>query len=116
MKVIEIKNVEKVYNDSEVQVHAVNGVDLSFEEGEFAAIVGPSGSGKTTFSGKLANMLKSKKGRHPLLVAGDVYRPAAIEQLKVLGEQINCPVYTEEGSKEPVKIASNSITYAGSKG
>ena len=66
---------------------------------------GLQGSGKTTFSGKLAKMLKSKKGRHPLLVAGDVYRPAAIEQLKVLGEQIGVPVYTEEGNMDPVKIA-----------
>ncbi len=68
---------------------------------------GLQGSGKTTFSGKLANMLKSKKGRHPLLVAGDVYRPAAIEQLKVVGGQINVPVYTEEGVMDPVRIARN---------
>ena len=73
---------------------------------------GLQGSGKTTFSGKLALMLKSKKGRHPLLVAGDVYRPAAIEQLKVLGSQINVPVYTEEGSMDPVKIARNAIAEA----
>ena len=77
---------------------------------------GLQGSGKTTFSGKLANMLKSKKGRHPLLVAGDVYRPAAIEQLKVLAEQINVPVYTEEGNMEPVKIAQNAIKEAKTKG
>ena len=77
---------------------------------------GLQGSGKTTFSGKLALMLKSKKGRHPLLVAGDVYRPAAIEQLKVLGSQINVPVYTEEGSMDPVKIAKNAITEAKKNG
>ncbi len=77
---------------------------------------GLQGSGKTTFSGKLAKMLKSKKGRHPLLVAGDVYRPAAIEQLKVLGEQIGVPVYTEEGSIDPVKIAKNAIQEAKDKG
>ncbi len=77
---------------------------------------GLQGSGKTTFSGKLANMLKSKKGRHPLLVAGDVYRPAAIEQLKVLGGQINVPVYTEEGNMDPVKIAQNAIKEAKLKG
>lgn len=77
---------------------------------------GLQGSGKTTFSGKLALMLKSKKGRHPLLVAGDVYRPAAIEQLKVLGSQINVPVYTEEGSIDPVKIAKNAIAEAKKNG
>lgn len=75
-------------------------------------MAGLQGSGKTTFSGKLALMLKSKKGRHPMLVAGDVYRPAAIEQLKVLGAQINVPVYTEEGNMDPVKIARNAIAEA----
>ena len=79
-------------------------------------IAGLQGSGKTTFSVKLANYLKNKKGRQPLLVAGDVYRPAAIEQLKILGEQIQTEVYTEEGSKEPVKIARHSIAYARDKG
>ena len=73
---------------------------------------GLQGSGKTTFSGKLANMIKSKRGKNPLLVAGDVYRPAAIEQLKVLGEQIGVPVYFEEDNKNPVKIAKNAIEYA----
>lgn len=75
-------------------------------------MAGLQGSGKTTFSGKLALMLKSKKGRHPMLVAGDVYRPAAIDQLKVLGAQINVPVYTEEGNMDPVKIARNAIAEA----
>ena len=73
---------------------------------------GLQGSGKTTFSGKLANMLKNKRGKNPLLVAGDVYRPAAIEQLKVLGEQIGVSVYAEEENKNPVKIAQNAIQYA----
>ncbi|MBD5209924.1 MAG: signal recognition particle protein [Bacteroidales bacterium] len=73
---------------------------------------GLQGSGKTTFSGKLAKKLKSEKGKRPLLVACDVYRPAAIEQLKVLAEQINVPVYTEEGNKNPVEIAENAIKYA----
>ena len=77
---------------------------------------GLQGSGKTTFSGKLANMLKSKRGRHPLLVACDVYRPAAIEQLKTLGSQINVPVYTEEGSNNPVGIAENAIKHAKKNG
>lgn len=77
---------------------------------------GLQGSGKTTFSGKLANMLKSKKGRHPLLVAGDVYRPAAIEQLKIVGGQVGVPVYTEEGNMNPVQIARNAIREAKLKG
>jgi signal recognition particle subunit SRP54 len=79
-------------------------------------IAGLQGSGKTTFSAKLANYLKTKKGKRPLLVAGDVYRPAAINQLQVLGEQIGVEVYTEEGSKEPVKIAKNSIAHARNNG
>jgi signal recognition particle protein len=73
---------------------------------------GLQGSGKTTFSGKLANLMKNKRSKKPLLVAGDVYRPAAIEQLKVLGEQIQVPVYTEEGNKNPVQIAQNAIKQA----
>ena len=73
---------------------------------------GLQGSGKTTMSGKLAKKLKSEKAKRPLLVAGDVYRPAAIEQLKVLGEQIGVPVYTEEGNNNPVEIAENAIRYA----
>ena len=73
---------------------------------------GLQGSGKTTFSGKLARKLKSEKGKRPLLVACDVYRPAAIEQLKVLASQIDVPVYTEEGSKNPIQIAKNAIDYA----
>lgn len=79
-------------------------------------IAGLQGSGKTTFSGKLANYLKSKKGRQPLLVAGDVYRPAAIDQLKVLGQQIGVPVFTVEGSKDPVAIAQDAIKHAKSNG
>lgn len=77
---------------------------------------GLQGSGKTTFSGKLANMLKSKRGKNPILVAGDVYRPAAIEQLKILGEQIGVPVYFEEENKNPVEIAKNAIKLAKQKG
>ena len=73
---------------------------------------GLQGSGKTTFSGKLARKFKSEKDKRPLLVACDVYRPAAIEQLKVLGEQIDVPVYTEPESKNPVEIAQNAIKHA----
>jgi len=73
---------------------------------------GLQGSGKTTFSGKLAKMLKDKRSKRPLLVAGDIYRPAAIEQLKVLGEQIGVPVYSEPENKNPVQIAQNAIKHA----
>src|SRR5438477_1743945 len=78
-------------------------------------IAGLKGSGKTTFSGKLANYLKTKKGLSPMLVAADVYRPAAIEQLKILGQQIGVEVYAEEESKDPVSIVQNAIKEAKSK-
>ena len=83
-------------------------------EGHPAVILmsGLQGSGKTTFSSKLANYLKKKKNRNPLLVACDVYRPAAIDQLKVLGESIGVPVYSEPESKNPVQIALNAIKEA----
>ncbi|MBR5454758.1 MAG: signal recognition particle protein [Rikenellaceae bacterium] len=78
-------------------------------------IAGLQGSGKTTFSGKLALQLREKRHRSVLLVAGDVYRPAAIDQLKILGEQVGVEVYTEEGNTNPVQIAENAIKYARSK-
>ena len=78
-------------------------------------IAGLQGSGKTTFSGKLANYLKTKKGKSPLLVAADIYRPAAIEQLKILGEQINVDVYNEPENKDVVAIVQNAIKEAKSK-
>ncbi|MGN6534043.1 MAG: signal recognition particle protein [Ginsengibacter sp.] len=78
-------------------------------------IAGLQGSGKTTFSGKLANYLKTKTGKSPLLVGGDVYRPAAIEQLKVLGGQINVEVYSEPENKNVVEIAQNALKEAKSK-
>ena len=78
-------------------------------------IAGLQGSGKTTFSGKLANYLKTKKGKSPLLVAGDVYRPAAIEQLKVLGSQVNVEVYSEPENKNVVEIAQNALKEAKTK-
>ena len=76
---------------------------------------GLQGSGKTTFSGKLANLLKQKQHKNPLLVACDVYRPAAIEQLKVVGAQIGVPVYTEEGNKDVCAIAANAVKEAKAK-
>ena len=86
-------------------------------EGHPAVILmsGLQGSGKTTFSSKLANYLKKQKNRNPLLVACDVYRPAAIDQLKVLGESINVPVYSEPENKNPVEIAQNAIKEAKAK-
>jgi len=77
---------------------------------------GLQGSGKTTFSGKLANYLKTKRGKNPLLVAGDVYRPAAIDQLKVLGEQIGIPVFAEPENKNPVDIAKKAVAHAKQEG
>ena len=75
-------------------------------------MAGLNGAGKTTFSGKLAKKLKSAKGKRPLLVAADVHRPAAMEQLKILGESINVPVYIEEGSKDAVAVSVNGIRHA----
>ncbi len=79
-------------------------------------IAGLQGSGKTTFSGKLANYLKTKKGKTPMLVAGDVYRPAAIDQLHVLGEQIGVEVWSDKENKNPVDIAKKAIAEAKQKG
>ena len=103
----------KIVHDELTQLMGGSAEDINIK-GNPAIILmsGLQGSGKTTFSGKLAKMLKSKRGKNPLLVAGDVYRPAAIEQLKVLGEQIGVDVYAEEDNKNPVKIAQNAIQYA----
>ena len=93
----------------------VAGVNLS---GTPSVILmsGLQGSGKTTFSGKLANYLKTKKGKKPLLVACDIYRPAAINQLHVVGDQIGVEVYSEPENKNPVEIAQNAIKHAKSNG
>ena len=77
---------------------------------------GLQGSGKTTFSGKLANFLKTKKNKKPLLVACDIYRPAAINQLHVVGDQIGVEVYSEPENKNPVEIAQNAIKHAKANG
>jgi signal recognition particle subunit SRP54 len=79
-------------------------------------IAGLQGSGKTTFSGKLARWVKTKRGKNPLLVAGDVYRPAAIEQLKIIGTQTEVPVYSEDGNVNPVQIARNAVREAKKNG
>lgn len=91
------------------------GINLSGKP-SIILIAGLQGSGKTTFSGKLANYLKTKRSKKPLLVACDVYRPAAIDQLKVLGNQLNVPVYTEEGNMQPAVISENAINYAKANG
>ena len=93
-------------------------INIKGQVGQPAVILmsGLQGSGKTTFSGKLALMLKTKKNRRPMLTACDVYRPAAIEQLRVLGEQIDVPVYCELENKNPVEIAQNAIREAKVKG
>ena len=94
-------------NESEINLKGNPGIVL---------MSGLQGSGKTTFSGKLANYLKTKKGKNVLLVACDVYRPAAIDQLHVLGEQLGVEVYSNKEEKDPVKIATNAIQHAKSKG
>ena len=107
----------KIVHDELIQLMGGTHVDINIK-GNPAVILmsGLQGSGKTTFSGKLANLLKTKRGKHPLLVSCDVYRPAAIEQLKVLGEQIGVPVYSEEGNNDPVKIALNAVKEARATG
>ncbi len=103
----------KIVRDELAELMGGQSIDINLKGNPTVILIsGLQGSGKTTFSGKLANYLKSKKQKHPLLVACDIYRPAAIDQLKVLGEQINVPVYTEEDSKDPVKIAKNAIKQA----
>ena len=106
----------KIVHDELTALMGGETADINYE-GHPAVILmsGLQGSGKTTFSSKLANYLKKKKNRNPLLVACDVYRPAAIDQLKVLGENIGVPVYSEPESKNPVQIALNAIKEAKAK-
>lgn len=117
------QNVINAIKPSELMVKIVHDELTALMGGDVAPInlsgkpaiilmSGLQGSGKTTFSGKLAKKLKSEKGMRPLLVACDVYRPAAIDQLKVLGESINVPVYTEDDNKNPVEIAKHAIEFA----
>lgn len=103
----------KIVNDELTQLMGGDTAQINMSGNPTVILMsGLQGSGKTTFSGKLARKFKSEKAKRPLLVACDVYRPAAIDQLKVLGEQINVPVYTEEGNTNPVEIAQNGIKYA----
>ena len=107
----------KIVHDELADLMGGEAVDINLD-GHPAIILmsGLQGSGKTTFSGKLANLLKSKRNKKPLLVACDVYRPAAIEQLKVVGEQIQVPVYAEPENKDVVAIAQHAIQEAKTKG
>ena len=103
----------KIVHDELAELMGGDTADINLSSNPSVILMsGLQGSGKTTFSGKLARKYKSEKGKRPLLVACDVYRPAAIDQLKVLGEQIEVPVYTEPESKNPVKIAQNAISFA----
>ena len=107
----------KIVHDELVELMGGTAADFN-AKGQPAVVLmsGLQGSGKTTFSAKLANLLKSKKSRKPMLAACDVYRPAAIDQLKVLGEQIGVPVYSEPDSKDPVEIAQNAVKEARANG
>ena len=103
----------KIVRDELAQLMGGEATSIKLEGNPAVILIaGLQGSGKTTFSGKLASHIKSTKGRQVLLVAGDVYRPAAIDQLKILGEQIGVPVYTEPGNQNPVEIAENAIKHA----
>ena len=103
----------KITKDELGELMGGKSVDVNLDGNPAVILIaGLQGSGKTTFSGKLALFLKSKRQKNPLLVACDVYRPAAIDQLKVLGEQVGATVYTEEGNKNPVSIAENAIKFA----
>lgn len=103
----------KIVHDELAQLMGGQNEDIVIK-GNPAVILlaGLQGSGKTTFAGKLSKLIKEKRGKSPILIAGDVYRPAAINQLQVLGEQIGVPVYTEEGNQDPVKIAKAGIKEA----
>ena len=107
----------KIVHDELTQLMGGETAEINIDSKPAVILMsGLQGSGKTTFSGKLARMLKTKKNRKPLLVACDVYRPAAIEQLRVLAEQIEVPMYSEPDSKNPVAIAQNAIQEAKAKG
>src|SRR5665213_299321 len=106
----------KIVKDGLTELMGSSETDLDLKGNPAVILIaGLQGSGKTTFSGKLANYLKTKKGKSPLLVAGDIYRPAAIEQLKILGEQINVEVYSEPENKDVVSIVQNAIKEAKAK-
>ena len=103
----------KIVHDELARLMGGEAVELRLQGSPAVVLMsGLQGSGKTTFSGKLAKLLKTQRHKSPLLVACDVYRPAAIDQLKVLGEQLNIPVYAEVDNKKPVQIAERGVAYA----
>lgn len=103
----------KIVHDELARLMGGEAVELRLQGSPAVVLMsGLQGSGKTTFSGKLAKLLKTQRHKNPLLVACDVYRPAAIDQLKVLGEQLNIPVYAEIDNKKPVQIAERGVAYA----
>jgi signal recognition particle subunit SRP54 len=107
----------KLMNDELTELMGGTTAELNFPSNPTVILIaGLNGAGKTTFSGKLANFLKTQKNKKPLLVAGDIYRPAAIEQLKVLGEQIGIPVYANIESKDPIAIAREGLAQAKQNG
>ncbi len=107
----------KIVHDELVDLMGGDKTDINIKiNPSVILIAGLQGSGKTTFSGKLSKWVKTKRSKNPLLVACDVYRPAAIEQLKVIGTQVEVPVYTEPGNMDPVAIAKNAIREAKKSG
>jgi len=107
----------KIVKDQLTDLMGGETVGLNLQESPTIILMsGLQGSGKTTFSGKLANFLKNKKSKQVLLVACDVYRPAAINQLKIVGEQVGVEVYTEEGNMNPVEISKNAVKFAKENG
>ena len=103
----------KIVHDELVELMGGDKTDINIKVNPSVILIaGLQGSGKTTFSGKLAKWVQTKRGKNPIRVAGDVYRPAAIEQLKVLGTQTGIPVYTEENNRNPVQIARNAVKEA----
>ena len=107
----------KIMNDELTQLMGGSTVDLDFSGSPTVILIaGLNGAGKTTFTGKLANYLKTQKNKKPLLVADDIYRPAAIDQLEVLGGQIGVPVYANRESKDPIAIAREGIALAKQNG
>ncbi|HPX43454.1 MAG: signal recognition particle protein [Bacteroidales bacterium] len=103
----------KIVHDELVELMGGDKTDINIKVNPSVILIaGLQGSGKTTFSGKLAKWVQTKKGKNPILVAGDIYRPAAIEQLKVLGTQTGIPVYAEENNRNPVQIARNAVKEA----
>ncbi|HRB19962.1 MAG TPA: signal recognition particle receptor subunit alpha, partial [Chitinophagales bacterium] len=107
----------KIVSDELTQLMGGTASEINIKGNPAVVLIsGLQGSGKTTFSGKLAHFVKTKLNKTPLLVACDVYRPAAVDQLKVLGEQLGVEVYTEIENKNPVEIAQNAIAYAKQKG